>query len=203
MFINGSLLKEMQKVIYDAAVLVIDENDNAIDGDIPVYTDPDRWNYGPVIDATAAQQKIIMLAQAYNRPIFLVQNGFCNDPGCYFDEDDITRYAMDTRLALRVLLPTNTRVINKQNPNAFVDTGLAGILEQDRIKNLVVMGYHANVCVRATIGINTPTKRYYRKGPGAIQHNLTVLTGHAVLNGHADWFIHCKRDIDITYCSRI
>jgi hypothetical protein len=81
--------------------------------------------------------------------------------------------------------------VNKHNPNAFLSTGLDDILTQTyrnpNVKNLVVMGWHGNICVPATIGLPANTVSCHTKGNGAIQNNFTVLTSQAVLNGFAGW----------------
>jgi len=191
MFSTGSLLEEMQKVISDLVVIIIDEIVNSNDNGIPMYDDPERGNFSPALDATAAQQRVIKLAQAYACPIFLIQSDDAAPVGCAWDDHYLSVYAMKTKPPLRILLRGNTKVINKHNPNAFIDTDLANILMQEyrnpTAKNLVVMGWHAKVCVAATIGIDISTRERYSKGPGAIQHNFTVLTCQQVLNGYADW----------------
>ena len=53
---------------------------------------------------------------------------------------------------LRDGLPAFQTVINKPAANAFVGTGLYRRLTDAGIKHLVVLGYHVEACVAATIG---------------------------------------------------
>lgn len=53
---------------------------------------------------------------------------------------------------LREGLPTFPEVINKSAANAFVGTGLYKRLTGAGIRHLVVLGYHVEACVAATIG---------------------------------------------------
>jgi len=194
MKVQGCLLKAMQEVIFSTAVLVIDESNQDTYQKGP--NDPDRFNLFPAIDISARQQKVIMLAQAYNCPIFLIQFERMLPQGTY-SSNDITLKRLKaghvTKIQLRALLPIDTTVINKHDVNAFFKTDLASLLAQPYrgrpVKNLVVMGWHSNVCVPATIGpqaIITPKVSFapgWNIGPGAVDLNYTVLTCQQVLSG--------------------
>jgi len=196
MKVTGGLLQAMQEVISNSAVLVIDTATYREGWNKPF--DLARWNYGPIKDPTAAQQKVIMLAQAYNCPIFLIQYDSAHQIGPF------TYYHVDTRYVdywgksriihtpLRALLPMDTIVINKHTENAFLGTGLLELLRglhQGRgVENLVVVGYHSKFCIPATIGPNFISWDGNQTGLGAVDHNFNVLTCDEVLDGvETDW----------------
>jgi len=194
MEVKGGLLKAMQEVISDLAVLVIDET-NSIKMKNEI-ADPNNSNFSPMQNSTAYQQKVIMLAQSFNCPIFLIQFDTRYACGSFHyvqnnDDKPLSKYLATTKKSLRALLPHNTRVINKHHFNAFVGTNLAMLLAQENrcngVKNLVVMGYDSEVCVPETIGIrnkHTSRNKYNEyKGPGAIGLGFSVLTCQSVLTG--------------------
>ncbi len=196
MEVPGSLLQAMQEVISSSAVLVIDTAGYR-EGWNEVF-DYGRWNYGSIKDPTAAQQKVIMLAQAYNCPIFLVQYHLNYTIGPFIYDHVNTWYlhhAGRSRVIhppLRALLPMHTQIINKHTDNAFLKTGLLGLLAQANqgcgVKNLVVVGYHANICIPATIGPNFISSEGCETGLGAIDHKFNVLSCKQVLDGvKTDW----------------
>lgn len=186
MIIMGSLLQEMQWNMDGLAVLVIDEVDVCDDyGGVPMYNDPFRRNHSPINDVTAAQQKLIMYAQGLNLPIFLIQYDLSFPIGIYCYNDSLAHHNKSTKPSLRVLLPPDTLMINKHSSNAFANTGLTGLLSEAKIQSIVVMGWHANICVRRTIGLEIDTVNKY--GLGAIDYNLTVMSCQDVIQGEADW----------------
>lgn len=199
MLSNGYLLTEMQNVGSNLVVIVIDEIVDSDEYGVPMYIDPNRSNFNPIEDVTSAQQKVIRLAQTFNCPIYLIVSDSSFYPGYYYSDNSLSYYGNETKPSLRALLPGNTKIINKRTPNAFFETGLADRLEVEYNdpgnKNLVVMGYHANVCVKATVGLAVETKKRYPQGPGAIQQNFTVMTSFDVLNGNADWYSDHSKQI--------
>ena len=194
MFIDKSLLSEMQKVSKSLAVLVIDETDY-IQRKKGRF-DPYRSNFSPIKDITASQQHVIMLAQAYNCPIFLFQYDPHFPAGSYFynhnDDNPLSNYSDCAKTSLRALLPLNTRVINKHTYSAFEGSNLSQLLAQqyqcEGVDNLVVMGWNSNVCVAATIGPEVRNGKNNEVGVGAVDHNLTVLTCQQILNGEDVWW---------------
>ncbi|MCK5817667.1 MAG: isochorismatase family protein [Psychromonas sp.] len=198
MIIHSSLLEQMQMVASSLAVLVIDEeeeDEDLIDRD-RCPDDDNRFNLYPIKDITGGQQKVIMLAQALNCPVFLIQfdRGFPAGSYIYNHKHDLSSYKRAIKKSLRALLPKNTRVINKRTYNAFSGkTDLANILRKEHsVKNLVVMGWHSNLCIPATIG---PEIRLlgedFGYGPGAVDNNFTVMTSQRILNGSSfNWYNH-------------
>jgi nicotinamidase-related amidase len=69
----------------------------------------------------------------------------------------------------------------KSASNAFASTDgqLKKFLDKKNIRHIVVMGYHVNSCVMATIGSDT----WLVGGEGAIQLGYTVFTCEEVLRG--------------------
>ena len=194
MYIKGNLLPEMQKVISSLAVLVIDETTDVERTKKPF--DPNRSNFSPIIDITASQQHVIMLAQAYNCPIFLFQFDPEFPTGSYIyvhnDDDPLSNYTDCTKKSIRALLPQNTRVINKHGYNAFTKSNLSQLLAQQHqcngVKNLIVMGWNSNACIAATIGPEVRNGKNYQLGLGAVDHNFTVLTCQQILTGEDAWW---------------
>ncbi|MCK5820101.1 MAG: isochorismatase family protein [Psychromonas sp.] len=197
MFIDKSLLSEMQKVSKSLAVLVIDEQRYTTEmiGTM-APGDPKRTNFTPIKDVYSAQQKVLMLAQKYNCPIFLIKMDYDIPVGrVSYDEVKISDDVYATKVALRALLPINTITINKHTCNSFIGTGLFEILSSQYqncgVENLVVMGWESNLCVPATIGIALEILRdkvKVAKGEGAADYAMTVLTCQAILNGRtAQW----------------
>jgi len=205
MRVDGCLLEAMQEVISSVAVLVVDESGYTDEYEDEMEPDdPYRSNFAPIKDITACQQRVIMLAQAYNRPIIFSQYDLALPIGSYHyahdDDKPLSKYPAATKKSLRALLPHNTRVINKHSPNAFLGTNLSLILAQQNncagIEYLVVMGWNSTVCIPATIG---PQIRYNEdccSGRGAVDHGLTVLTSQYVLNGSPAWWIYHSDQIE-------
>ena len=185
MRINGSLLKAMDEVKHSLAVLVIDEFARGEFSD-DLYN---RYNTYSSNDICSAQQKVLMLAELYNCPIFLIQMDRDLPVGSYYYNhmSDLGSYPMATSKSLRALLSNQTRVINKHTSNAFVDTNLRILLAQtnqcEGVENLVVLGWHSNMCVPATIGINDRLEGNDSTVYGATNYNLGVLTCQQVLSG--------------------
>ncbi|MCK5817662.1 MAG: isochorismatase family protein [Psychromonas sp.] len=180
----------MQKVSSSLAVLVIDEQ--RYTPDLAGLMDPGdskRTNFSPIKDVYSAQQKVLMLAELYNCPIFFIQMDTGFPLGSFsYDEGEISDDVHATKVALRALLPPDTIIINKHTCNAFIGTGLFEILSKQYqdcgVKNLVIMGWDANVCVPGTIGLEVQyNNTTIVLGPGADQHGMSVLTCQAVLNG--------------------
>ena len=187
MEINGSLLQAMQKVSSSLAVLVIDESGHGKVGMSHVTSQ--RASFFPGDDVTWAQQRVIMLARAYNCPIAFTQFDLTQPIGYYEYRYGKHDYCLDTRspysikTQLRALLPMSTRVINKHTQNAFTNTPLRYWLKcqyQKRgVENLVVIGFDSNKCIPATIN---PQKNGANNG-GALSYKYNVLTCQQVLNG--------------------
>ncbi len=202
MVINSSLLQAMHEKIASLAVIILDESDKNTfqkDPDDPNEpNDPFRFNLFPAIDTIARQQKVIMLAQAYNCPIFLVQFEFMYPAATYYCNNIRGLFKSTTQISLRSLIPMETAIINKHSYNAFHGTNLERLLNSQYngagVNNLVVMGGHSNVCVPATIGPQAIVSslvylgRPSAIGAGAVDLNFTVLTSQKVLNGDAvEW----------------
>lgn len=190
MEVKQSLLAAMQEVISDLGVLVVDECEY-----VDAYKgrkwpdDPQRTKFTPITDRTGCQQRVILLASAYHCPIFFIRFDPSHPIGaqCYNTSVALhTRWSI-TKKSLRALLPTQTIVINKHNPNAFIDTDLYQQLQNTNqgagVNNLVIIGWQSNACVPETVGIPVDSCKHYKQGPGAIAHGYTVMTCQDVLNG--------------------
>ncbi len=180
----------MQQVISTIGGVVIDEERymNFIYANPMYLGDSQRTNFSPIKDVYSAQQKVLMLAQAYNCQIFLIQHdkNFPQGDYCY-NEDEMSHNWHATKTSLRALLPQDTIVINKHNPNAFVGTNLELKLKNQYkgagIKNLVINGWAYNVCVAETVGVRVKKCEHFEQGLGAIQYKFTVMTSRYVFNG--------------------
>ncbi len=191
MEVPGSLLQAMQEVSSSLAVLVIDEC-GYVEGEMEPFASQ-RVSFFPGDDVTWAQQRVIMLAQAYNCPIAFVHYDKDKPIGRYTYRYGIHDSCLDTRspetihTPLRALLPMNTEVINKHTSNAFLETPLLCWLDgqhQTRgVENLVIMGWHSHICIPATIGPSYISLLNRNCGLGAIDYQFNVLTCQKVLNG--------------------
>ncbi|MCK5818228.1 MAG: isochorismatase family protein [Psychromonas sp.] len=201
MLINGSLLAGMQQVISNLGVLVIDESgyNKKIHEGIMLPDDLKRSNFTPIKDITACQQKVILLARAYQCPIIFIQFDTSFPVGTYCYNDALGNYKWATKISIRALLPPDTIVINKHNPNAFVGTDLVNQLNSEYkgvgVKNLVVMGWQSNICVMETIGLRAKNCEKFIRGSGALQHKFIVLTCQDVLNGPTACWANLSKQI--------
>jgi nicotinamidase-related amidase len=113
-----------------------------------------------------------VLVRAWDAPMWFTENGWsASDP---------------TNPELyRVVNRNNVRVVPKFYTNAFDNTELEHQLRDAGVKAVVVMGYHANQCVKDTVGLVA--------GRGLLQMGFNVLTANGVLNTDdgtgADWHI--------------
>ncbi len=191
MEVPGSLLQAMQEVSSSLAVLVVDES-GYIEGSMKPFA-KQRISFLPGKDVTWAQQRVIMLAKAYNCPIAFIQCDKKKPVGSYKYRYGKQGFSLDLNsydaihTPLRALLSRNTEVINKHSPNAFHDTSLPywlGCQYQNRgVENLVVIGWHSRKCIPATIGPEAISWQGLNTEPGAVEYNYNVLTCQKVLNG--------------------
>ena len=190
MLINKSLMQEIldneqrdddDEDKNNIGILVIDEDSTAIS-----HQEIGNAFIAPQT-VTSNQQRIIMLAQRLKIPVWLIQY---DHSGLYpvgrTDASDPDRQDL-TRQAIRGLLPANTEIITKHTPNSFTNTRLEQRLDSKYIDTLLVMGFHANACVYATIG-----KKELPKGmdDGATHKDFKVLTGQFVLHGDDAYWKH-------------
>lgn len=82
--------------------------------------------------------------QAMDYPVFSINN----------EEDN--NIPDPTRTEIKGLYNINHHVMIKSLSNAFAETNLTQMLNNLQVKHLVVMGWDANVCVPATIGMLLP-----------------------------------------------
>ena len=181
MYIYGSLYANLQNRMErrpNIALLIIDEHRDAIVDQFSNAPGLLFHNLKETKDAkitissniTARQQRILMCMQTMNYPVFSINTDDPNDD-C-FDP---------TRSELRGLYIMRHYSIRKPMGNAFAKTILTQLLDDLRVKILVIMGWDANVCVASTIGVSTIKQIYF----GALQRGFTVMTCDQILHGEA------------------
>ncbi|MES9897645.1 MAG: isochorismatase family protein [Sedimenticola sp.] len=177
MYINGSLNAALQGYLGNAvqiALLVIDEENQAAPGE----TSNTKGQAIANSNITAFQQRLLMYMQRMGcnvRSIRFLQ-GF---PGTNDGPDN-------TRTALSALYNGNQHLLRKPHPNAFRETTLHYDLQRLGITHLVVMGWHANACVGATVGF--PWWLTGTEEDGGTHLGYTVMTCNQVLHGGpANW----------------
>ena len=118
----------------DAAVVVIDAQDEYVSGKLPLD------GVGGALDQIAA---LLKAARDAGAPVFhIVQRG---RSGGLFDPD-----GAGFKIASQVTPVGGETVIEKSLPNAFAKTGLHAALEATGRKTLVLAGFMTHMCVSAT-----------------------------------------------------
>lgn len=189
MYIEGSLFKAINRCLNvnsKIALFVIDEENNAAPGE--TSNTPGLVVYGSKktedSNTTAFQQRLLLFMQIMGCTVFSI-NININLPVSYSGPDL-------TRSAIKGLYIRPPLLLRKNLINAFDGTLLNLELYTQGITHLVVMGYHANVCVSTTIGIITAlvanyapgSALYYQNtGPGALHYQYTVMTCNQILHG--------------------
>ena len=165
--LNSSMLAAIQSLIEGNVArigcLIIDENPSAVGGGeetggkLPVH------NVLPGT-VTARQQQVIAYLLRFGCPLW-----------------NITYGSPITRTQLKALFNGNQIEIPKQHPNAFKEPELERTLVLNNITHLVVMGWHIDACVRATIGsfMLPPQQDNW----GAVQLGFVVHTCTQILHG--------------------
>jgi nicotinamidase-related amidase len=172
MFMKESMIAALQGHAVNAAkiaLLVIDEDNKAALGETSIIP----GHILPISNITAAQQRLLMYMQVMGCHVWSIRflQGF---PGSNEGPDN-------TRTALSALYNGQQNTLRKPYPNAFRETTLHDDLKKLGIERLVIMGWHANACVEATVG-----KQWYPTGTyedGATHHGYKVMTCNQVLHG--------------------
>ncbi|MCK5818918.1 MAG: isochorismatase family protein [Psychromonas sp.] len=155
MYIHGSFYSALLSLIAKKTkigLLIIDEHSDAVIDetsntpgkifiDVIEAKDPELTLSSNV---TACQQRVLMCMQAMDYPVFSINN----------EEDN--NIPDPTRTEIKGLYNINHHVMIKSLSNAFAETNLTQMLNNLQVKHLVVMGWDANVCVPATIGMLLP-----------------------------------------------
>jgi len=173
MYINASMTAALQTKLtqgVQVALLVIDEEDNAAAGE--VSTTP--GSAVPASNVTACQQRLLMYMQRMQVPIWSIR--FLQYYPAAYDGPD------NTRVPLRALYNGTERLLRKPHPNAFRETTLHQDLQALNVTCIVIMGWHTEACVHATVG-----SRWWDPGmdDGATHLGYTVMTCNQVLHGGA------------------
>ncbi len=126
--------KPMPAKLSEAAVVVIDAQDEYVSGRLPLD------GVGAALGRIAA---LLAAARAANAPVFhIVQRGRA---GGLFDPD-----GPGFRIAPQAAPFGGETVIEKSLPNAFAKTGLHAALDATGRKTLVLAGFMTHMCVSAT-----------------------------------------------------
>ncbi len=162
----GGLIEEMQRQTHEVgnrlAVLIVDEAG------------------GDVHPETPAQLQVLQAAQNLSLPIFAVE---INQEVQY---DPLARRITTKPAFLRYA----HRVLNKPHINIFDDNtqpNFSYLLQVYQVDVLVLMGYHANQCVKhAAIGGHVgPPQNPGAFINGAVQRGFYVMTSDRILRGGA------------------
>src|ERR1700722_549408 len=167
MKVKGSLTEAMWKLEGNVALLVIDEKH-----------DLTKKSESESNETRIAQLKVYAVAK--EKKFFKVLVKFTM--GYSMVESDVTMgYDFE---------------YGKPNANAFKSDSqeLLMFLRSKKVATLIVVGYHINACVRATIGASAFNLSDARGEEGAVQNGFKVLTCRQVLRGDKE-----KEDPDITW----
>lgn len=189
MYMYGSLSNRLDVIIRDGnkmALLVIDEHDDAVL--------PKKFESGNVIGSllpksssvTAYQQRLLMFMQRMEIPVWCIKQR--------------SNMYGPLRVQLRGLYNGTQKIITKTGYNAFKNTTLHSDLQSQGITHLVAMGWNANVCVAATLGVFTPRNKLEDEnhGLGALQLGYKILSTGDILHGNGviSWAYHPSRMIE-------
>jgi len=174
--IQGRLITAISQAGGKLGLLIVDESDREIDGK-KLWSGP-RTAQNRVARDKMRMAQLEVISACENKGAAMINIRFA--------------YLMANEASEPGLTPANNLAIEfrKGEANAFqMSTGgdsLQQKLKAAGIDTLVVMGYHVNACVRATIGVDKflqsaidSDKAYW----GAIQYGYRVMTCKQVLHG--------------------
>jgi streptothricin hydrolase len=114
--------------------LVIDIQRNMFEGD------PAIWDG---VELLARLSELVARARAAGVPVIFVRN--CGGPG---DPDEPGTVGWELSPALPRL--EGKPIVDKRSPDAFVDTGLDGLLRARGVSRVIVCGVQSEFCIQAT-----------------------------------------------------
>ncbi|PVZ63923.1 cysteine hydrolase family protein [Pelagibaculum spongiae] len=179
----GHLSAHLQKNANKVALLVIDESWRASSWfSRKGYFNPTRW-----------QQEVLYYVHKADCHIWLIN--FVQGKPYSTDGPDQTRSELKAMLDMN---SSKVHLLQKPHSNAFEETNLHEQLQSHGIERLVIMGWHSNSCIHATIGARDLSARdipyneaLYDKQPlswrsnedGATHYGYKTMTSSYIIHG--------------------